>query len=93
MTATSAKKPVYRKTPLGRDIADVLLAVNRPYGKSDYLPVIFWGRNARYVKNMEVGENLKVSGRIQSREYVKELPDGNIETRTAYEVSASKVEV
>lgn len=87
------KDPTYRKTPLGRDIADVLLAVNRPYGKSDYLPVIFWGRNAKYVKNMEVGENLKVSGRIQSREYVKELPDGNIETRTAYEVSASKVEV
>lgn len=86
------KDPTYRKTPLGRDIADVLLAVNRPYGKSDYLPVIFWDRNAKYVKNMEVGENLKVSGRIQSREYVKELPDGNIETRTAYEVSASKVE-
>lgn len=86
------KNPIYRKTPLGRDIADVLLAVNRPYGKSDYLPVIFWGRNARYVKNMEVGENLKVSGRIQSRKYIKQLNEDKTEERTAYEVSASKVE-
>lgn len=86
------KKPVYRKTPLGREIADVLLAVNRPYGKSDYLPVIFWGRNARYATYFKVGERMCVWGRIQSREYVKKLDDERTETRTAYEVSASRIE-
>lgn len=87
------KKPVYRKTPLGREIADVLLAVNRPYGKSDYIPCICWGRNARYVSNLEVGTRLKVSGRIQSREFKKKLVDGTKDVRTAYEVSVSKIEV
>lgn len=86
------KEPVYRKTPLGREIADVLLAVNRPYGKSDYLPVILWGRNARYATYFKVGERMRVWGRIQSREYVKKLDDERTETRTAYEVSVSRIE-
>lgn len=86
------KKPVYRKTPLGREIADLLLAVNRPYGKSDYIPCICWGRNARYASGFEVGEHVQVLGRIQSREYVKKLSDTETQTRTAYEVSVSKLE-
>ncbi|MCU6748307.1 single-stranded DNA-binding protein [Faecalicatena acetigenes] len=86
------KKPVYRKTPLGREIADLLLAVNRPYGKSDYIPCICWGRNARYASNFEVGEHVQVLGRIQSREYVKKLSETETEVRTAYEVSVSKLE-
>ena len=87
------KEPKYRETPLGREIADVLLAVNRQYGKSDYIPCICWGRNARFVGNLEVGTHLRVSGRIQSREFKKRLADGNTEIRTAYEMSTSKVEV
>lgn len=87
------KEPIYRKTPLGRDIADLLLAVNRPYGKSDYIPCICWGRNARYVSGLETGTRMKVWGRIQSRAYIKKLDDGNSEERTAYEVSVSKMEV
>ena len=87
------KEPKYRETPLGREIADVLLAVNRQYGKSDYIPCIFWGRNARFAGQFEVGAHVMVSGRIQSREYQKKLEDGDIETRTTYEVSVSKVEL
>ena len=87
------KEPIYRKTPLGREIADLLLAVNRPYGKSDYIPCICWGRNARYVSRFNVGERCAVWGRIQSREYTKTLEDGTQEIRTAYEVSISKLEV
>lgn len=86
------KAPVYRKTPLGREIADLLLAVNRPYGKSDYIPCICWGRNARYASSFEVGEHVQVLGRIQSRDYVKKLSETETETRTAYEVSVSKLE-
>ena len=86
------KEPVYRKTPLGREIADVLLAVNRPYGKSDYVPVILWGRNARYASGFRVGERCAVLGRIQSRKYLKKFEDGTFETRTAYEVSVSRLE-
>ena len=86
------KAPVYRKTPLGREIADLLLAVNRPYGKSDYIPCICWGRNARYASAFEVGEHVQVLGRIQSREYVKRLSETETEKRTAYEVSVSKLE-
>ena len=85
-------KPVYRKTPLGREIADLLLAVNRPYGKSDYIPCICWGRNARYASGFEVGEHVQVLGRIQSRDYVKKLSETETEVRTAYEVSVSKLE-
>lgn len=86
------KEPIYRKTPLGREIADLLLAVNRPYGKSDYIPCICWGRNARYASGFEVGEHVQVLGRIQSREYVKKLSETETEKRVAYEVSVSKLE-
>ena len=86
------KEPIYRKTPLGREIADLLLAVNRPYGKSDYIPCICWGRNARYASSFDVGEHVRVLGRIQSREYVKKLSETETETRVAYEVSVSKLE-
>ena len=86
------KDPVYRKTPLGREIADVLIAVNRSYGKSDYIPCICWGRNAVYASGLPVGAHLKLMGRIQSRNYTKRYPDGTEETRTAYEVSVSKIE-
>ncbi len=86
------KLPVYRKTPLGREIADLLLAVNRPYGKSDYIPCICWGRNARFASTFEVGEHVQVIGRIQSREYIKKLSETETEKRVAYEVSVSKLE-
>ena len=86
------KRPVYRKTPLGREIADVLLAVNRPYGKSDYIPCICWGRNARYADQFEVGSHIQIWGRIQSREYQKKLSEEEFEKRVAYEVSVSKME-
>ena len=86
------KPPVYRKTPLGREIADLLLAVNRPYGKSDYIPCICWGRNARYASAFEVGGHVLIWGRIQSREYIKKLGENETEKRVAYEVSVSKLE-
>lgn len=86
------KPPVYRKTPLGREIADILIAVNRPYGKSDYIPCIAWGRNARFAAGFEVGGHIQVYGRIQSREYVKRISDDECEHRVAYEVSVSKIE-
>ena len=85
------KPPVYRTTPFNREIADVLIAVNRAYNKSDYIPCIAWGRNARFVKNLCVGDRIAVSGRIQSREYQKKLSETDIKTRTAYEVSVSKL--
>ena len=86
------KPPVYRKTPLGREIADLLLAVNRPYGKSDYIPCICWGRNARYASAFEVGGHVLIWGRIQSREYLTKLGENETEKRVAYEVSVSKLE-
>ena len=86
------KMPVYRKTPLGREIADLLVAVNRPYGKSEYLPCICWGRNARYASGFEVGAHIQLWGRIQSREYTKKVSEEEIERRIAYEVSVSKLE-
>ena len=87
------KKPIYRTTPFGREIVDMLLAVNRAYNKSDYIPVIAWGRNAKYCENLEVGKNIKVIGRIQSRQYEKKFEDGTSEKRFAYEVSVSKLEI
>lgn len=87
------KPPIYRTTPFKREIADLLLAVNRAYSKSDYIPAIAWGRNARFCRNLRVGDNLKVWGRIQSREYQKRYPDGTVEDKVAYEVSISKLEV
>ena len=86
------KPPIYRRTPLGREIADILLAVNRPYGKSDYIPCICWGRNARFAGTFQVGSRCLVWGRIQSREYMKKLGEGEMEKRIAYEVSVSKLE-
>ena len=87
------KKPIYRQTPFGREIADVLLAVNRAYNKSDYIPCIAWGRNARFCQNMEVGTEVKLTGRVQSRIYEKKYEDGSVETRTAYEVSIASMEI
>ncbi|NLP33614.1 MAG: single-stranded DNA-binding protein [Clostridiales bacterium] len=86
------KQPIYRKTPLGREIADVLLAVNRPYGKSDYIPCICWGRNARFAETFSVGGHVQMWGRIQSREYQKKISETEFEKRIAYEVSVSKLE-
>ena len=86
------KKPIYRTTPFGREISDILLAVNRPYNKSDYIPAIAWGRNARFCENLVVGDRVKVWGRIQSREYQKKLGEEEVESRVAYEVSLSKLE-
>lgn len=86
------KPPVYRKTPLGREIADLLIAVNRPYGKSDYIPCIAWGRNARYASTFEVGGHIQIWGRVQSREYIKKLSEEQTQKHVAYEVSVSKLE-
>ena len=86
------KEPIYRKTPLGREIADLLVAVNRPYGKSDYIPCIAWGRNARFASGFSVGTRIQIWGRVQRREYTKKLSETECEKRTAYEVSVSKLE-
>ncbi len=86
------KESIYRKTPLGREIADLLVAVNRSYGKSDYIPCICWGRNARFASGFVVGTHVQIWGRIQSREYVKKISETEVEQRTAYEVSVSKIE-
>jgi len=87
------KKPIYRQTPFGREIADLLLAVNRAYNKSDYIPSIAWGRNARFCQNLEVGTEVKIVGRIQSRNYEKKYEDGSIVKKVAYEVSIGSLEV
>jgi single-stranded DNA-binding protein len=86
------KPPIYRTTPFGREIADLLLAVNRSYNKSDYIPCISWGRNARFASKLMVGDNIKIWGRMQSRNYQKKLEDGEVLEKTAYEVSVSKLE-
>lgn len=86
------KEPVFRSTPFGREIADMLLAVNRSYGKSDYIPVIAWSRNARFCATLPVGTHIRIYGRIQSREYQKKTEDGTV-IKTAYEISASKLEL
>lgn len=91
ITGYVCKEPIFRVTPFRREITDVLLAVNRSYNKSDYLPCIAWGRNARIIKNFVVGDKVQVSGRIQSREYQKKLDDGTVITKVAYEVSLSKI--
>ncbi|MBE5753767.1 MAG: single-stranded DNA-binding protein [Clostridiales bacterium] len=91
LTGYICKPPIYRTTPFNREIADVLIAVNRSYNKSDYIPCIAWGRNARFAKNLAVGEKIAISGRIQSREYQKRITDDEIKTMTAYEVSISKL--
>ncbi|WP_195940180.1 single-stranded DNA-binding protein [Romboutsia sp. 1001713B170131_170501_G6] len=85
------KEPVYRKTPLGREITDLLVAINRPYNKSDYIPSIVWGRNAKFAKGLKVGDRIQMWGRVQSREYEKKGEDGNSIKKIAYEVSISKI--
>ncbi|MFI3210523.1 MAG: single-stranded DNA-binding protein [Peptostreptococcaceae bacterium] len=85
------KNPVYRQTPLGREITDLLVAINRPYNKSDYIPCIVWGRNAKFTKNLEIGDKVQLWGRIQSREYDKRLDSGEVIKKVAYEVSISKI--
>lgn len=87
------KKPIYRQTPFGREIADILLAVNRAYNKSDYIPTIAWGRNARFCQNLEVGTKVRLVGRVQSRMYEKKYDDGTVENRVAYEVSVGSLEI
>ena len=87
------KKPIFRVTPFGREICDLLIAVNRSYNKSDYIPVIAWGRNARYAKTLDVGDNVKIWGRIQSRQYQKKLSEEETVTKTAYEVSVNRMEL
>lgn len=87
------KKPIYRKTPFGREIADILLAVNRAYNKSDYIPCIAWGRNARFSENIPVGTEVRIIGRVQSRQYEKKYEDGTSEVKIAYEVSVASLEV
>ena len=92
ITGFLCKEPIYRTTPFNREICDVLLAVNRSYNKSDYIPCIAWGRNARFIKNCKIGEKIKVIGRIQSREYQKRIDDSNnFVTKVAYEVSLNKI--
>lgn len=91
LTGYVCKQPMYRTTPFNREICDLLIAVNRAYDKSDYIPCIALGRNARFVKEMAVGQKLSLSGRIQSREYTKKLPDGSSEIRVAYELSVNKI--
>lgn len=86
------KDPIYRTTPFGREITDLLVAVNRPYNKSDYIPCIAWGRNARFCEKLKIGDHIRLWGRIQSREYQKKLADGNVLNKVAYEVSMSKLE-
>ena len=85
------KQPVYRKTPLGREITDLLIAINRPYNKSDYIPSIVWGRNAKFAKSLNVGDRVQLWGRVQSREYEKKLDNGEVVKKVAYEVSISKI--
>lgn len=87
------KPPVYRTTPFKREICDVLVAVNRAYNKSDYLPCIAWGRNARFIKDAEVGAKVSIVGRIQSRDYQKKISEDEVETKTAYEISVNKIQI
>lgn len=86
------KEPIYRTTPNGREVSDVLLAVNRAYKKTDYIPIICWGRNARYAESLRVGDRIEVEGRIQSRTYIKRIDEENVEEWVAFEVSCSKIE-
>lgn len=91
LTGALCKAPSYRTTPFGREIADLMLAVNRSYGKSDYIPCITWGRTARYAANLRIGDKVQLVGRFQSRNYQKQLPDGTLLNKVAYEVSVSRL--
>jgi len=91
ITGFICKEPIYRTTPFGREITDILIACNRAYNKSDYLPCIAWGRNARFAGDLQIGDKIELSGRIQSRQYIKKLEDNSSVTKTAYEVSISSI--
>ena len=91
ITGYVCKEPIYRTTPFGREITDVLIAVNRAYNKSDYLPCIAWGRNARFAGDLNIGEKIELTGRIQSREYIKKIDEDTSQTKVAYEVSISSI--
>ena len=91
LTGALCKPPSYRTTPFGREIADLMLAVNRSYGKSDYIPCITWGRTARYAANLKIGDKVQLVGRFQSRAYQKQLADGTTLNKVAYEVSVSRL--
>ena len=91
LTGALCKPPSYRTTPFGREIADLMLAVNRSYGKSDYIPCITWGRTARYAANLKIGDRVQLVGRFQSRAYQKQMPDGTTLSKVAYEVSVSRL--
>ena len=91
LSGALCKPPSFRTTPFGREIADLMLAVNRSYGKSDYIPCIAWGRTARFASGLNVGDHVQLQGRFQSRVYQKQLPDGTVQERTAYEVSVSRL--
>ena len=91
LSGALCKPPSFRTTPFGREIADLMLAVNRSYGKSDYIPCIAWGRTARFASGLSVGDHVQLQGRFQSRVYQKQLPDGTVQERTAYEVSVSRL--
>ncbi len=93
ITGYICKAPIFRVTPFNREICDILLAVNRQYNKSDYIPTIAWGRNARFARSLAVGQLVKISGRIQSRQYQKKLSESDIVTRTAYEVSVANLDI
>lgn len=93
ITGYLCKPPIFRTTPFNREICDILVAVNRAYNKSDYLPCIAWGRNARYIKDAPVGKKLEIVGRIQSREYQKKLDSGEVVTKTAYEISVGRINI
>ena len=93
LTGFLCKPPVFRTTPFNREICDILVAVNRAYNKSDYLPCIAWGRNARFIKDAPVGKKLEIVGRIQSRDYQKKLDSGEIITKTAYEISIGRINI
>ena len=93
LTGYICKEPVYRMTPFGREITDLLLAVNRHFNKTDYIPVIAWGRNAKYTKSMSIGDKIRIDGRLQSRSYTKTYSDGHMEEKVAYEVSSSMVQL
>ena len=93
ITGFLCKPPVFRTTPFNREICDILVAVNRAYNKSDYLPCIAWGRNARYIKDAPVGKKLEIVGRIQSRDYQKKLESGEVVTKTAYEISIGRINI
>ncbi|MCL2811268.1 MAG: single-stranded DNA-binding protein [Clostridia bacterium] len=93
LTGTLCKPPAYRTTPFGREIADLMVAVNRAYGKSDYIPCITWGRSARFSSRLHIGDRISLNGRLQSRAYQKQLPDGTCVEKVAYEVSVSQIEL